>query len=224
VRSADFRIDPGARIDGHLKYHTAQVVSVPAGVEIAGGLEHVPTRTHRFGWFRGPGLYPDTARLHWPHVVAFWLVGVLYATLFPALVARVRAQIANEPWVTIGIGILAAVVVPIAALALAVTIIGLPLAFIALLGYLVLLLGGYLAGALWLADAVLGRARIAESGRLLWRLLAFAGVLLVLALLRRVPVVGALANYAVWWAGIGAIVLVFIRRGDAGPVASPSPA
>jgi hypothetical protein len=59
---------------------------------------------------------------------------------------------------------------------------------------------------------------------MLWRLLALAGVLIVLALLRRVPVVGALGNYAVLWAGIGAIVLVFIRRGDAGPVAAPAPA
>jgi cytoskeletal protein CcmA (bactofilin family) len=224
VRSADFRIEPGAQIDGHLRYHTAQTISVPAGVQIAGGLEHVPTEARRFGWFPRPGLYRDTGRLNWPRLAALWLVGALYAALFPAVVARVRAQIAGEPWVTIGIGILAALVVPVAALALAVTIIGLPLAFIALLGYLLLLVGGYVAGALWLADAALGRARIAESGRMLWRLLAFAGVVILLALLRRVPIVGALANYVVWWAGIGAIVLVFIRRGDPGPVAAPAPA
>jgi cytoskeletal protein CcmA (bactofilin family) len=224
VRSGDFRIDPGARIDGHLKYHTAQEVSVPAGVQTAGGLEHLPTNRHRFGWFRAPGFDLDTGRMHWSRFVTLWLAGALYATLFPALAARVRTQIGNEPWVTIGIGVLAALVVPVAVLALAVTIIGLPLALIVLLGYLILLLGGYVAGAFWLADTALARVRGAESGRMLWRLLTFAGVLLVLGLLRRAPVIGAVANYVVWWAGIGALVLVFIRRGDPGPVAAPSPA
>jgi cytoskeletal protein CcmA (bactofilin family) len=223
VRSAEFQIAPSARVDGHLKYQTAQAVSVPPGVQIAGGAEHVPTATHRFGWFTRPGLL-DTGRPRWPRLVALWLVGALYTVLFPMLASRVRAQIATEPWVTIGIGVLATLVVPVAALALAVTIIGLPLALIALLGYVLLLLGGYVAGAVWLADAVLGRARIAETGRTLWRLLALAGVLIALALVRRVPIVGPLANYLVWWAGIGAIVLVFIRRGDPGPVAAPSPA
>jgi len=224
VRSADFRIEPSARVDGHLKYQTAQEVSVPPGVQIAGGVEHVPAEARRFAWFPRPGLHRDSGRLHWPRLVALWIAGALYAALFPTLASRVGAQIANEPWVTVGIGVLAALVVPVAALALAVTIIGLPLAFIALLGYVLLLFCGYIAGAMWVADAALVRARAAGSGRMLWRLLALAAVLIALVLVRRVPLVGPLAILLVWWAGIGALVLAVIRRGDPGPVAAPSPA
>jgi len=223
VRSRDFQIEPGARIDGHLRYRTGRPVTVPADVQIAGGIEYVPSEPHRFGWLRRPDLYGESGRLHWPLFVTLWLIGALYASLFPALAERVRVQIASEPWITIGIGILAALVVPAAALMLAITIIGIPLALLAMLGYLVLIVAGYVAGVLFVADAALSRARVAESGRMLWRLLTFAGILILLAFARRVPVLGAVVNYVIWWAGIGAIVLVSIRRGNPVPATATSP-
>jgi hypothetical protein len=85
------------------------------------------------------------------------------------------------------------------------TVIGIPLALLALLGYLALLLAGYLAAGMALGDAALRRWR--PDARTGWRAAAAALGVLAIGLLALLPWLGALIALLALTAGMGALVI-----------------
>ena len=216
----ELELGPNARIGGKLRYGSRNAIKQDPAARIAGGVEQMkmPRGTQRDGHgerrFGGRGSWLWTIGLI---VLALTLVGAL-----PAVSRGVAETARTQPWLNVLIGFVLLVCVPVAALILLITIIGIPLALLLICLYLVLLLGGYVASCIALGEWALQRFRPAASGAMPWRLGAAALAVLVVALLARIPFLGGLVSLFALLLGVGAVVYSLVRRrpGAASPPAA----
>lgn len=208
--SDNVRVGPDARIGGRLLYRGPGMPEVAEGAVIAGGVEK-----QRRAWKE---IRPESGigRAAAGVMRALWfagvlLLGVLFVALFPAFSRQAAATVRSDALASVGLGLALLVAVPVVAVVLFVTIIGIPLGFAVLMGYALMLMLGYITGALALGDLLLAKAKPAESGSPGWRILFLVLALLVVALVRRIPVVGELAVFALFLAGFGAFALRALR-------------
>lgn len=169
---------------------------------------------HRGGWF-GKGFAPWWAWLRVGFHVLGWLgtlaLALPVAALWPGALGRVSGQIQRDPGRTALVGLGALVLaVPVLVL-VAITIIGIPVAFAAVLGLAAAWFFGYVAAVALIGDRTLALARPGGAG-LLWSIVA--GSVLV-AVAEWVPIIGGLVWLAVACLGLGAVLLT--RFGSGGP-------
>ena len=208
--SDNVRVGPDARIGGKLLYRGPGMPEVAEGAVIAGGVEK-----QRRAWKE---IRPESGigRAAAGVMRALWfagvlLLGVLFVALFPAFSREAATTVRSDALASVGLGLALLVAVPVVAVVLFVTIIGIPLGFAVLMGYALMLMLGYITGALALGDLLLAKAKPAESGSSGWRILFLVLALLAVALVRRIPVVGELAVFALFLAGFGAFALRALR-------------
>ncbi|TFW05396.1 hypothetical protein E4K72_11445, partial [Oxalobacteraceae bacterium OM1] len=151
----DIRFGPNARIDGNLFY--ASEAPLPQEQ-----LQQVSGRVVRE---RAPGRWNREHRhtlVSWFHPIFFLgmlALGFVLYLLFPNAIDGVSRTVSNTPGRSMLVGIALLFCLPPLAILLMVTVIGLPLAFVVLLAYPLLLLLGYLGAAF-----ALGR-KLAEAGK-----------------------------------------------------------
>jgi cytoskeletal protein CcmA (bactofilin family) len=218
VASEDIRIGPAARIAGRLTYRSPNPPVVAADAVIAGGMEK------RHGEWRGVNPESGFGRVAAGIFRTLWftgvlLIGALLVALFPHFTREAAANVRSDTLASVGLGIALLVAVPVVALMLFITIIGIPLGFAALLGYGLLLMLGYLTAALAVGDLALARTRPADAASIGWRILFLLLALIALALVRLVPWVGDIVVFLLFLAGLGAIALRSLRgyRGETAP-------
>jgi hypothetical protein len=209
IYAESLTVKPGTLIRGRLTYRTAEPVVLPEDVELQGGAREEPRRERR-QWSPGDAL----AGAGWLWVAGLFAVGLLLAFALAAFSHRTTRALCERPWIGLIVGFLVLVCVPAVAVALFVTLIGIPLALIVLLMYLAMLIAAYVIGALFLGDSVLAVARPSKPVTAGWRLGALLLVLVALALLSSIPVVGDLTRFVVLLLGLGGIVLAFMRDDD----------
>jgi hypothetical protein len=146
-----------------------------------------------------------------------WSLGLLVlaavcAVAVPSAAARIGGELRARPALALLFGFIGLVGVPVAALLLAVTVIGIPLALLALFAYFIALLLGYAFVAVGLGDAALAKLRPADAARGWWRVLAAVAAMLLLTLVGRIPFVGTLVVVLAIVAGMGAIFLAMRPR------------
>jgi hypothetical protein len=205
VRAAagNVELGPNARIGGRLLLAAAWVdVRRHPEARVQGGVRVDDSPRHRShgsggGWLWSSGLI---------------VLAALAAGLFPAAIARLGAGLRAKPGLAVASGFAVLACVPAAALVIAITIIGLPIALLLLFAYILTLAAGYVAAGVLLGDAALARLRGADATQVAWRVGAAALAALALALLARVPVVGWLVGLAAIVIGIGAIAVAVIER------------
>ena len=204
-------IGPNAAIGGDVTYRSPNEASISPSARISGRVERTPVEG------------PDPGARFLAFIITWlrWLVGLtaftlLFAWLAPRYSTRAVEAIRERPWTSLGIGLLALILVP--AVALIVFLIGLLiggwwiglilLAIFWLLGvfsYAIVALGVGRALAVWL-----GFPRAWP----LWIVLAGSAALLaVLAL----PILGAIVGFLVILAGLGGQVLALRRPYGAAP-------
>ena len=142
------------------------------------------------------------------------LLAVALALALPDWYARVADTLQSRPGVSALVGFIVLVCVPVAALMLLVTIIGVPLALGVLLLYPLLLLVGYASTAVALGRMALARWMPDRLPRAIWRALAAALTMIVIGAAARVPWLGAIVIFVVLVAGLGSFVMP-LRRGAA---------
>ena len=216
-------LGPTARIDGALS-HASRELKRADGAYIGGPItrdeghdrEHGFDRQWQRQWqFSGPS---------WIGLLVGYLgllaAAAVFVLLFPKFSADAPQMVRIAPWraFALGLGVLADA--PLLAVLLFITLLGIPLGIAVFALYPLLALVGYLVGVLFVAQ----RARAAASSD------AAAGVrttlgyaalaLLALALIDRLPVVGALVGVITTIAGIGAGVLEWRRRRQLSPGAA----
>ena len=143
-------------------------------------------------------------RLIW--LGGFLLAGAVAILLFPGTAARAADTLAAHTAVSFGFGLLWLIAGPIVALVLAISVIGLPLAFIVGTLWGIGLFLGPAVPSLWLGRRFLGSRIGTGRAGLVGSFLA-AGIVLVLIGL--VPVLGPLVLFGATLAGIGALVHTF---------------
>lgn len=223
--SGELTLGPNARIGGRLSYRSSEALRADPAAVVAGGIERLPLPTARDDghWDRdhpgpGPGV-PGGIGAAWT-VGLMVLAGALLAALPGALAATSRTARARGG-ASLLLGFALVVCVPVAALVLLVTIVGIPLALFGLALYLAALPLAYVVGAVGIGDCALARWQAARAAHRGWRFAAACLVLLVLALTGWVPFVGWVAGGLVLLLGLGAIVLQLVRP-TAGPPAAPA--
>jgi hypothetical protein len=149
-----------------------------------------------------------------------WSLGLmLIAAVLVAAMPSVSRQVADT-WRTrtamsLLLGFIAFVCIPVAALILLITIVGIPLALASVALYLALLLAGYVFTGISVGDWALARLKPDRVGSVGWRAAAAALGMLSVSLLGRLPFIGALIVFAALLVGLGALVMQVRRQAPA---------
>ncbi|HZF17428.1 MAG TPA: polymer-forming cytoskeletal protein [Steroidobacteraceae bacterium] len=205
VRAGELDIGPATRVAGRLQYETTGSPSIDPAAQIAGGLEAKPQRWYG-RWFStrstvgGPGWF------------GIFVVGSIMILASPGLGGRLLDHLKSRAGAAIGWGLVCFIATPIALVLCAITIIGLPLAVVLLLAFLLLLLAGAASGVVALGQWALARVSPARAGAAGWQILALVTVLIAIEILRHLPILGRLLSFAIIVAGIGLLLLELSRR------------
>lgn len=219
VVAARLALGPLARIAGTLSYESATELERAAGAVVGGPI------THERGSAKRPERGGPRIERQWEGSVKgpAWAAGLVsylallacaavFLLVAPGFTTQASERARQAPWLALAIGFAALVAVPMLAVLLFVTLLGIPLALAVLALYPVLLLTGFVVGVLFIARQIppaLGKARPVLFGR---AMAYFALALLLVLLLGSLPFVGWAVVGAVSLAGIGACVLELYRR------------
>jgi cytoskeletal protein CcmA (bactofilin family) len=224
VAAGRLELGPNARIEGKLRFFGNELHRDPAA-QVTGGVEQ-----ERGGWSDNHGGFGHHERTlaerfqrGWAWSAALIVLAALIAAALPGASQRMALELRERPWVTALVGLVALVTIPVAALVVMMTIIGIPIGVLALLGYAALLLLGYVWIAVAVGGLVLDRVKPETAARTAWHAGAAALAMLVLAIVVRVPFVGGLTKLTALAFGVGMIVAVIMgisRR----PTSSATPA
>lgn len=232
LRAERIALGPRAKIGGVLNYRSRLPLHQAEGAIIGGGAVAAVTLDdeddRRDGWrgaHHGRGYGWHDGMPHWFGPVgfgsvfgsAFGFVGVfavaaLFVALLPQFSARLVDAIRSSPWRSLGLGLVALVGVPLLAVLLMITLLGIPLGIAVVALYPLLLLLGFVAGVLFVGQRLRAAFR-PDAAATTASTIGFAALaLLLLMLVGWVPIVGALALFAVMVAGLGACLLAVVNR------------
>lgn len=211
VAAGQLELGPRARIGGKLRYRGGEALKQDAAAQVAGGIERLEMAPHR-----------KEARAHGRGALVIWTLGLMaLAAVLVAALPGVFARVADAARTRVGwsllAGFIALATIPVGVLVLCVTVIGIPLALLALLGYFALLLVGYIAAGVALGDAALKRWLAARAEVKGWRALFAALGVLAIGLLALVPWLGGFVAFLALLAGMGALLLAMKQGAGAKP-------
>lgn len=209
-------LGPNARLAGTLRYRSGDELVRDPAAQVAGAIEQLPlsggsgasVAQRESGW----RVHAYRAGGSWWWTLGLMAIAAVLVAVLPVTSQRVADGLrSNWAWSLLW-GFVALVCIPIAALILAITIVGIPLALLTVLLYLTLLLLGYVGSAVAVGQWALARFKADAAGRIGWRIGAAMAAVLVLALLGRLPFVGGLVALLAVLAGIGGVVLLLAPR------------
>ena len=219
VNAGSLKLGPNARIDGKLRFR-GEDLDRDVGAVVAGGVTHIAGRNHT--WRHSPWGGAVVGAIVTLHMV---LLAALMAALLPGTSRRMQDELRAHPGLAPLMGFIALVCIPVAAVLAMVTIIGIPLGLLAILGYVALLLLSFAVTAVVLGGLVLDRFDASKGGVLGWRIGAAALAMLLIAALAHMPLIGGLVKLAALVIGIGVIVGAIVHRAKPEvPPATPTPA
>lgn len=211
IAARSIEIGPDAKIRGKLFYRSPQQAKIDPAAQIAGGV----TR-EELNWPRQE--VDSMARIAtWISVallaLSLLVVGAIMILAFPDFSAAAALTVRSDPWKSLGLGFALLLCIPVGAVLLMITVVGAPLGLLLLFFYPVMLLLGYLTGALFLGDRVatwIARRRgvVVKAG---WRYVALALALSALVLICKVPFAGAVVLFLTLLLGLGAFWLRAFR-------------
>lgn len=202
--AGSIELGPNARIDGRLRYASREAPAVDPAARVAGGIERLVLRVHEADESRASAFARGGG---WAWSLGLVVLAAVLAGALPGPAERVRRTLGDRAPMSLLVGFVALVCIPVAALILMLTVIGIPAALVVVALYLALLVLGYVATGMALGGLVLRRwwpARCEASG---WRIAAAAAGMLVLTLLARVPLAGAFVVLAAVTIGIGTVLI-----------------
>ncbi len=140
IEADNIRFGPNARIEGDFIYRNNIEIRVPEGIVLG----KVERRAPVFDGSIGMDKFERESRKYSLFAKALFGFGYIAATmafyaLFKPFAERTSENIIKKPWYSLGLGFAAIIVIPIAAVILLVTVVGMPLAILTLVGYGVLL-------------------------------------------------------------------------------------
>jgi len=202
---ADVELGPSARIAGKLRYRSREEPKRDPSAQVQGGIEAMRPP---LGSDQKPGKTYRAARVGagWAWTIGLMLLAAILVWAFPNFCAGVAESARSRLGLSLLLGFVVLACVPAAALVLIITIVGIPLALLAMALYLALLLVGYVSAGIALGDFALKQIRPENMAKLVWRIGFAALTVLAIALLGRVPWVGGFLSFLAVLVGVGALV------------------
>ena len=196
IDASQLTLGPKALIKGDLIYSSPQKADIADGARVLGEKTYkpVPVREKREakGW---------KFALWLVSFIALYALGAVVIAFAPATVASSADRVIRAPWISLLVGFLVLVAVPVAVLIIMATLIGIPLALILLAMYLIMI---YISRLF--VSAAIGRWLFAKFGRPQVSLyLGLLVGLLILWLLLLIPFAGWLIHLVAIFLGIGGL-------------------
>ncbi len=201
----ELTLTPNAQVGGDLTYYSEEPVTLSAGAEVAGKVSHKQIQNKGYekeketakNAARGFGM---TAKIL--NVISAFIIGFLALRFFPQYVSSIEDRVRNNPWMSMGIGLLALIVAPIIAIILLATVVGIPIALLVFFGYFFSIYISKIFISLVIGKTVLGYFKAKYPP------VAVLGIGLISYMaLTSIPVLGGLVVFVSTIIGIGAIVL-----------------
>ena len=199
-------LGPNARIGGRLKYRSESFERDSAAT-IAGGITKMRRQRAEFDF---EPLGHSTRRWLWS--MGLVLIAGLIAGALPGPSRRMAEELRARPALTPLLGFVALFGIPIASVLVMLTIIGIPLGLLALIGYAALLFVGYVCSMVVVSGMLLEHFKKEVAEDVWWRVGAAALAMLALALVGRIPVIGHMVAFVALIVGVGLISGVAIHR------------
>ncbi|HTT11083.1 MAG TPA: polymer-forming cytoskeletal protein [Burkholderiaceae bacterium] len=205
---ARIALGPNARIGGRLHYASESELKQDPKAIVKGGAERVDLEA---GWPQGQKEAHASGSAGGVWIAGLMVLAAVFVAVAPSFTARVSGALMERPWFALLVGFVVLVCVPVAAIVLLVSLIGIPLGLLVLLAYPALLLLGYEMTAIGIGDLLTQRLSAARAQSTAWRAGAAAAAVLLVALLAQVPILGGVVTFLALLAGLGAIVLQWRR-------------
>lgn len=209
VAAGTLELGPEANIAGKLSFRGGEMKRDPAA-QVTGGIDQRTGVKREHREHRGHELSGYTHGWLWTLGLA--VLAALIAAGLPGLSNRMAQELRERPWVTTLVGLIAITSIPVAAVLVMVTIIGIPLGLLALVVYAALLMVGYVWLAVVMGGFLLDRVKPETAALTAWRAGAAVLAILVLALLTRLPFVGGLFVLTALVVGVGMVVAAAMRK------------
>lgn len=211
VAAARVILTPTAVVKGNLEY-AAAVFDRQAGSQVLGEVR----RKTSFERGEAEGWKEQRQTWGWAAGIVFWLLstaalvltGLLVRVLFPGTTERAVAHISDSPWVSLGVGLGFLLAVPVAILLAAVTVVGIPVAIIAAVLYMVFVYVSRVFIGVWIGRKVTGVLKRRRDDSFFRPLLI--GII-VIGLIGLVPFLGGLFRVFCVLIGLGALWLTVWR-------------
>ncbi len=197
INADDIRILQSARIQGDLEYTSDKEIEIPAGTVIGNVVHKLPEKETL-----AESLYSETTS----SIMSFLsilLTGLSLVRFTRNTTIRVSDTIATQILKSLGLGIIALIAIPLIALILMITVIGVPLGLIVLFAYIVMLYISKIFVGLAIGRPIVTYAK-KEISSPYWHLVIG---LLVIALATMIPLVGFLISLIVILTGLGALAM-----------------
>jgi cytoskeletal protein CcmA (bactofilin family) len=201
--SNHLRLASTAKVSGNVDVTSHEDVKKDSGATVGGKITRTEPEEHKqaaakrhsaawvFAWF-----------VYW--LLAMLVISLVLALVVPHALESVTDEAFPRPWIALLTGFLGGIVVPVVLLVLTATLIGLPLAFLLGLIWLVILILSVPLSAYYIGRLVFHGPRHA-----LLTMLVGAGILIVLYF---IPVLCFLFMLAAAWLGSGMLLLDLYRR------------
>ncbi len=197
IYADDIRILQSARIQGDLEYTSDKEIEIPAGT-VLGNV--VYKRSEK----KVEDIYSKTTS----SIISFLsilLIGLLMVRFTGNTTVRVSDTIATQILKSLGSGVLLLIAIPLVAMILMITVIGIPLGLIVLVSYMVILYISKIFVGLAIGRRILTYAK-QEISSPYWHLVVG---LIVIAFATKLPLIGFLISLIVILAGLGALVMTW---------------
>lgn len=212
VKADQLTIASTAKLSGPLTYTSPEIARIEAGSQVTGPVtRHLEPKEERrdAGWMAG-------FQIIWV-ILSALVMGLVIVAIVPGAMTASAAKLGHRPWASLGMGALIIFGGPIAIIMVIFTLVGIPLALVAGLVWLLAILIGPIVAALWFGQLVTGFTH--------WKLNAMMSYILgslMLGLLYLIPVIGGLLALAACLLGVGAMLLVVADQKPAVPLAPPA--
>ena len=228
ARADIIELGPNARIGGTLRYRSRSELRKAEGATI--GAIVLRQRERRAGGeevvIRHRSLDLPSA---WPlggfaAVLSLLVSAVVFLLLVPRYAAQSSDRLVEGPLGAVALGVLALIAVPVVAILLCITLLGIPLGLLLLAVYPVLLLVGFFIGVLAIARRLAVALRRPQPAGFVGTFGWFVLALVIAVLVGMVPGIGKLAVALLVLGGSGAAVMELQRRRKGGgPTAHGQP-
>ena len=199
IEANTVKISPSAKVNGNLKYKSEKEITVPAGV-VAGEVEFVkvvPTTTPTPEASKGFNIVSRLLGL-----VSILVIAALALWIFKPELGKVATLEPKKAAIgtAIGLGLLAGL--PVLFLVLMITVIGIPLALISGVLYIIMLYLAIIPAGAWLGNLILKNSHLILQGML--------GIVII-KLVTWIPVIGGFVTFITILFGLGLYFNCFLE-------------
>lgn len=205
ARAGELTLGPNARIAGTLRYASREAIQRDPAAQVQGQVERVEVEG---GWPVPEDVERGMGRSGgWIWTLGLLVLAGVMVWAMPRFFVRVAETWRTRLPMSLLLGFVLLVCVPVAAVLCLITIIGVPLGLLTMALYPVLLLLGYVCTGIGLGQWGAARLRPTWSRSSVGQVTAAVLGVLVLGLLARVPWLGGVVMFVALLAGLGALGL-----------------